>query len=397
MRPRTVAILALVAVAGPAAYLLKPRLFPEEAVSVRVARVERGEVRETVASPSAGTVVSRREALVAAECSARVKAVLVREGAAVGAGDDVILLEADDAQVELDAAEAALAARKVAHEEAEAKDRKAKEDLDRIEQMAGRLVREEEASTVRTAREVAALELKRAELLVREAEVAKARARVTLARRRVRAPFAGIVRRLAVEQGEHVVPGGGCFELYDAQAVFVRAPIDEVDLPRVEEGDACVVRLAGFERTVEGRVRKVLPAVKTEQQLNRTGEVEVDLLERPASLRLGVSADIEVATEVRPDVLRVPAVAVHEDRATGARYVHVVEGERAARRDVALGASGWDFAEVASGLRAGEVVVVAVEADTALVAGARVRAQPEAPRPEAVVEADEVRSPGPGP
>jgi len=363
----------LIAIA-PAFFFARPYILPERALEVNVFRVELGEVRETVTSPSSGTVVSAQEATVSAEASARVATIHLREGDQVGDGAVVIELESADAAVEVRAAEAALATRRTALDIAALQAAKAEDDLASAEPLHARgLMAKDQFRVVRTLRDTTRLDVEAARRAVAEAEVAVERARVALERRTIEAPFPGVIRRMLVEVGETVAPGAPCFEIYDHRRIFVRAPLDEVDIPRVSEGLATLIALEPFgDHLFRGALRKIAPGVQTGKELNRTVEVEVDLVEAPAKaaqdasypsadgpLRVGMSADIEVVTRTRTGVLRVPHYAVHEDE--GGRFVYLVADGRIVRRTVTVGLWNWDYAEIASGLLRDDPVVVSLD------------------------------------
>ena len=380
-------------------------LLPERPLEVKVFRVVRGPVRETVSTPSAGTVVSVHEAVVAAEAAGRVARFHFREGDRVAESSAVVTLEERDASVEVKAAEAAVARQRALVEEAVLRERKAQWDFDRVDSLYKRnLVPEDQFEAARVALEVARVAVETARRALAEGEVAVERARVALAKRRVLAPFTGVIRKRRVEVGEYVLPGTPCFEIYDDTNLFVRAPIDEVDVPRLEAGQTVEVTLESFrDSPIRGRVRLVDPGVRTAQDLNRTGEIEVDLLEVPAPnasavpassrsetqdgrapppappgvgfvavqasdgcpsalgpLRVGMSADLEVIVRVKEGCLRIPAYAVHEDEQIG-RFAFLVEAGRIARRTIRVGLQNWDYAEVLEGLAPGDAVVVSLD------------------------------------
>jgi HlyD family secretion protein len=363
----------LLALLGGAAVVARPYVFPEKALAVEVYRATRGEVRETVTSPSSGTIVSRRQAVVAAEATGRVARVLLDRGDRAAEGAPVVLLDERDAEVEVRAAEAALATRRTALEAAQLRLEKAEADHAANEPLFGRrLISEDQWRLQRTTRDTARADVESARCAVAEAEVAVERTRVALAKRRVAAPFSGMIRRKLVEAGEHVVVGQPVFEIYDDASLFVRAPIDEVDLPKIRPGLAVDVALEPFgDRLFPGVLRTIEPGVATAKELNRTGEVEVDLKEVPAPaadgsypaglgpIRVGMSADVEVVVRTRADSLRVPAFAVHKDDET--RFLYLVLGGRIERRVVRIGLENWDHAEVLEGISLGDAVVVSLD------------------------------------
>ena len=64
-----------------------------------------------------------------------------------------------------------------------------------------------------------------------------------------------------------------------------------------------------------------------------------------------------IVVGVHPNALVVPVEGVQIS--SGKRYAYVVRGDKAERRDVVTGVDGGDWLEVASGLAAGDEVVVA--------------------------------------
>ncbi len=412
-RRRTLVKLGVLVLIVAAFVVARPYLFPAKPVEVEVEPVAKGVVRETVSSPSAGTVHAHREAVVAAEASGRIATVHRDQEDRVAALAPVVSLDDAEAKVELHAAQAALATRQSARDQADVALAKAKQDLARAESLVSqKLVALESWQAADTAKKLAEGALDVAGLQVAEAKVAIDRSTVQIGKRHILAPFAGVIRWRHVEVGEHVTVGKPCFEIYDDSRLFVRAPIDEVDLPKIEIGDDTDVSLEQFpDRVFRGKVRKIAPAVRMSQELNRVGELEVDLAELPGAgngngngkvenenaneetgtgtgterngsyppgegpIRPGSSADIEVVVDIRSDVIRVPSYAVHEERDRKAFFVYVVEGDRAVKRPVEVGVWNWDYTEVRSGLREGDPLIVSIDVE-GLEDGALVRAKP---------------------
>ena len=357
----------------------KPYVFPKKPLEVKVFRAAVGEVRETVTSPRAGTIVSEHEATVASEAAGRIVAVKIREGERALGEQVVIELDSRDAEIELRAAKVACERQRLSLEQAKLKCKKAQEDLERASRSRSTFSESDERA-LEVAHELAKADVEWAGRAVAEADVAVERAAVALSKRAIRAPFPGMIRQRLVEVGELVIPGKECFAIYDDQHTYVRAPVDEVDLPRIAIGCAVDVTLQSFPDLVfRGRVREIDPGVRTTEELNRTGDVKVDLLEDqdPASeakvrerdasyaggatgpIRVGMSADIEVVSRAKPRALKVPAYAVHEEE--DARYVYVVASGAVERRAVKIGYSNWDYSEVAEGLAAGDPVIVSLD------------------------------------
>jgi HlyD family secretion protein len=210
-------------------------------------------------------------------------------------------------------------------------------------------------------------------------------ARATLDKRTLRAPFDGVVARVAIELGEWTTPSPPALpvppviDVLDPDSIYVELPMDEVDAGRLRVGLPARVTIDSHPgRTFAGTVVRVASYVLDGDAQNRTVEIEVDLDEPPAGVLPGTSADVEVLLDTRDAVLRVPTSAV----LAGDRVL-VVEGDVLAERAVETGLRNWDFVEIVAGLEAGERVVTSL--DRAEVrAGARV-----------VVEAGDAAGAGP--
>lgn len=384
MRSSWVKRLLLVGAGLAALVALRFTLFQPESIPVTVYRAAAGRVEETVTNSKAGTVKSRRRATLSTEIGGRVTELPVREGQAVKAGDLLLRLSDDDpaAQVALQerSAEAAAATAREACDAAEQADR----DLERNRALAAQSILSPsllEQSQSRKDGARSACEAARAR--ARQAEAAVNLARVQRDKTALRAPFAGVVAEISTEVGEWITPSPPgvpippVIELIDPAAIFVSAPLDEVDVARVTAGRTVRVTMDAFPgKSFGGKVVRVAPYVQDVQEQNRTFEIEVEL-DDPAFARTlvpGASADVEVILDARDGVLRVPSYALLE----GGRLLVVRDGRLVENR-VRTGLRNWAFTEVAEGLAAGDLVCVTLDrAD--IQGGARVRVEGETER-----------------
>jgi len=89
-------------------------------------------------------------------------------------------------------------------------------------------------------------------------EVAAARARVEAAQAalslpRLEAPFAGQITSVSVKPGDNVAPGSLAFRLDDTSHLLVDVLVSEVDVNRIQEGQAAELTLDGIPgRTYHG-------------------------------------------------------------------------------------------------------------------------------------------------
>ena len=335
-----------------------------EPVDVLVTTVETGSVRDTVANTKAGTIEACRRAGISPRLGGQIAIMPVTEGDVVA--QDQILMEFwnEDLLAQVKLATSEVTATEARWEQACIKSELAAREADRQ-----RLAQKAACNAASSA-----VEVSRAQLEVAEA---------ALAQTRLRAPFPGVVAEVNGEVGEFVtpspvgIPTPPAVDLMDISCLYVSAPIDEVDAPDIRIGMQANISLDAFpDQAFAGRVRRVAPYVMDFEKQARTVDVEVEFLDQDSCdcMLPGYSADIEVILDEHSDVLRVPTQAVSE----GNRVYVVEDGNRLEERSIEVGLRNWDWTEVASGLEAGETLVLSIDRE-GLEPGALVRATPSSP------------------
>ena len=362
-----------------AVLLLRATLLRPDPVPVTAVAVAKGTVEETVAGSRAGTVKSRRRATLSPEVGGRVERLAVREGDRVKKGDLLVRIAAEDVKAQVALAEKSLVVAEAAEVEACRAAEQARRDLARSRSLAKDevlsvgLLEKAETEAGMTA---AACEAARAR--VGQARASLDVARIALEKTVLRAPFGGIVAELSTEEGEWVTPSPPglpippVVELFDPDDVYVSAPLDEVDVGRVKKGAEVRVTFDAYPaRTFSGRVTRVADYVLDLREQNRTFEVEVALDDAAFARTLlpGTSADAVVVLARKEDVLRLPSYAI----LPGGRALVLSDG-RLAGSKVETGLKGAEWAEVVSGLSAGDLVVTSLDRPE-VKEGARARAE----------------------
>lgn len=172
----------------------------------------------------------------------------------------------------------------------------------------------------------------------------------------VRAPAAGVVYGLPRRVGTRVETGDVLASIADPSARRVRIRIDEPDLPRIARGERMTVTFDGLPgRRWEGRVVEVAAGLR-EEAGRRVGDVSGEIEDRDALLPGNASVNVSIVTAERRGALVIPRSAVFRDGPR--RIVYVPESGKARRREVSIGLLGPTEAEVTSGLREGDRVIL---------------------------------------
>ncbi|MBZ0069638.1 MAG: efflux RND transporter periplasmic adaptor subunit, partial [Thiobacillus sp.] len=141
--------------------------------------------------------------------------------------------------------------------------------------------------------------------------------------------------------------------------LYVSAPMDEVDAPRIKPGQPARITLDAMAgQTFSGKVRRIAPYVTEVEKQARTVDVEADFDTPPKQgLLVGYSADVEAIIERRDNVLRVPTQAIQQD----GTVLMLGAGDKLEARTLKTGLANWAFTEVMSGLVAGDRVLLSFD------------------------------------
>ena len=140
----------------------------------------------------------------------------------------------------------------------------------------------------------------------------------------IRAPMAGIVTLLELEEGEIVTSGRSAFSqsppimtIVDPSKMVVKTFINEVDMERLRLDQRAEIKVDAYQtKTYEGTVYEISPS-GAEQDNIISFEVMVEVNGSPEELRPGMSADVDIITYEEKEVLLIPIDAlVNEPSAT---------------------------------------------------------------------------------
>ncbi|MFZ3174210.1 MAG: efflux RND transporter periplasmic adaptor subunit [Thiobacillus sp.] len=344
---------------------------------VELATIARGAVESTVVNTRAGTVKACRRAKLAPVAGGQIVKLWVKEGDRVTAGQPLLELWSRDLAAQRELATRQLATSEDRRREACIMADNARRNAERTEQLAKQgfvsSQRGEDARAEARARQA------NCDALTADVKRAQAQIRVTqagLERTTLTAPFAGIVARVTGEVGEFTtpsppgIPTPPAVDLIDDTCLYVSAPMDEVDAPRLKPGQAARISFDALPgQTFPGHVRRIAPYVTEVEKQARTVDVEVDFDTPPQQILLvGYSADVEAIIEQRANVLRVPTQAIQQD---GSVLV-LGAGDKLETRKLETGLANWAFTEIVSGLNAGDRVLLTFD-DENVKAGVKVK------------------------
>src|SRR5574343_1335642 len=315
MRRIVIVVLILLLIGGGLFIATRPKPVP-----VVLKEVGTGRVEATLANTRAGTVDACQRTKLSTIMGGRIEVLAVKEGDRVKKGQLLLKLWNDDqqAQATLAQAQVALSAKRgdeaciaAANAENEAKrqaDLRAKGFVSISKEEAART----EADVRRAACNTARADVAQAEAKLRATRVEQGRVALY-------APFDGTVAKIVGELGEYStpsppgVPTPPAIDLIDDSCLYVKAPMDEVDAPKIIPGQPVRITLDALPgKVLAGKVRSVAPYVSAVEKQERNGDHQVQFAqpESAGKLLVGYSADGEIVLASRENVLRIPTAAI---------------------------------------------------------------------------------------
>ena len=337
-------------------------------IPVALKEVGAGKVEASLANTRAGTVEACQRTKLSTIVGGRIEYLGVKEGDKVKKGQLLLKLWNDDqqAQAALSQSQVTLAAKRV--DEACIAAVNAEKEAKRQSEL-------REKGFVSTSREESArtdAEVRRASCNTAKADVAQSEAklkatRVEQGRVALYAPFDGTVAKIVGELGEYStpsppgVPTPPAIDLINDSCLYVKAPMDEVDAPKIQAGQPVRITLDALPgKILPGKVRRVAPYVSAVEKQARTIDIEVDFdqPEAAAKLLVGYSADVEIILASRDQVLRIPTAAIRQG---GSVLRFDPESGKLEERPIKAGLANWEFTEVLEELAAGDRIITSLE------------------------------------
>jgi HlyD family secretion protein len=182
----------------------------------------------------------------------------------------------------------------------------------------------------------------------------------------VRAPFDCTVLTRPVSMGQAVSGSDGfnggteVLTIADLNAMIINAQVNQADVPRLRVGETVEVTVeavAGLRAT--GTVERISPQAIIKNNI-KGYPARIALKNVDASIRPGMTANVKIPVASASNVTAVPLAAVftekNPDTSEMERFVYVQQGDGFEKRNVKVGVSDFECAEIQEGLKAGEVV-----------------------------------------
>ncbi|HEX8152859.1 MAG TPA: efflux RND transporter periplasmic adaptor subunit [Thermoanaerobaculia bacterium] len=377
MKRRTkiiLAVVALVAIVGSVAYALTSKR-GKDVTPVTLAKVERVDLTSKVSAN--GKLDAQRKVDLSANVMGQIVNLAVREGDVVQKGQFLLQIDRQQLAASAEGAAASMRALFSDREAARANLAEAERNLERARKnVQGQIIPQAEYDRARTAVDAARANVGAIDQRIQQSRSNLEAARDTLSKTTMRAPMAGVVTALPVEEGEVAVIGtmnnAGTILLTIADMSVVEAvmEVDETDIPNVKVGQRATVTIDAYpNKTFSGKVTEVGSSPMQRQGGSATEainfEVKIQIENPPDGVRPGFSASADIVTGTAPKALAIPIQAlvvrekpgVNGGKPTDEEGVYVHENGVVKFAPVKTGLSGDSSIEIVSGLKDGQQIV----------------------------------------
>jgi HlyD family secretion protein len=360
-----------------------------KAVTVKVAveYAEKRMITETITAN--GRIQPEKEVKITPDVSGEIVELNVKEGDYVEAGKLLLRIKPDVYISQRDRTIAALSSARARLAQVEAQFKQADLSFNRTKQLyEEQTISKSEYEQAEASYNVAKAEVDAAKFSITSAEASLKEANENLIKTSIYAPMSGTVSMLLVELGERVagtnlMAGTEILRIADLTRMEAQVEVNENDIVRVSMGDTAIIEVDAYlDEKFKGVVTEIANSAKTTGvSADQVTNFDVKILILPESykhledngnnaFRPGMSATVDIVTEVKKGILSVPIQSVTtridttKTASTAAEeeirtLVFITDGEYALARDVKTGIQDNSYIEIINGIEDSSRVISA--------------------------------------
>src|SRR5674476_324103 len=361
-----------------------------KAMTIKVA-VENAEKRTIVEAITAnGKIQPEKEVKISPDVSGEIVELTVKEGDNVEKGQLLLRIKPDNYISQRDRSLAEISSAQARRAQADAQATQTELSYKRNKQLyEQQTISKSDFEQAEATYTVAKATVDAAKFAITSAEASLKDANENLTKTSIYAPMTGTVSMLLVELGERVagtnlMAGTELMRVADLSRMEAQVQVNENDIPRVKLGDTALIEVDAYlDQKFKGIVTEIANSAKTTGvSADQVTNFDVKILVLPESykeltdkgnihpLRPGMSATVDIRTEIKPGIITVPIQSVttrtdttevtkavsDEDIRT---LVFITDGERALAKDVKTGIQDNSYIEIISGVSVGDRVISA--------------------------------------
>ncbi|NLW91095.1 MAG: efflux RND transporter periplasmic adaptor subunit [Syntrophomonadaceae bacterium] len=283
----------------------------------------------------------------------RVTGIMAQPGDQVSVGQTLVTLDSSDYQAKLKQAEAGLAAALAGKRISDANLEALKAKYERTKQLYEQgAVSKQDMEAMQAAYDGAIAGTADASVALSQAQLEDVQ--IAAAHCNITSPINGVVGSINLALGDMAAATSVAASVSDTTTLETDVMVSENDISYIKAGSGVEV----YVRPVSAKPfkGKVATVAMMPDPVKRNYRVKVVLDNKDGKIKSGMYAEVVVYTEAKNKVLAVPVQAVIPRDNTNVVFI-VDKNSRAQEREVKLGVRNDQYAEITSGLKAGEKVI----------------------------------------
>lgn len=361
-----------------------------KALTVKVA-VENAEKRVIIETITAnGKIQPEKEVKISPDVSGEIVELTIKEGDHVEKGQLLLRIRPDIYVSQKDRSLAAISSARARLAQSVAQFTQAELSFKRNKQLyEEQTVSKSDFEQAEASYSVAKAEVDAAKFSVVSAEASLKEANENLIKTSIYAPMSGTVSMLLVELGERVagtnlMAGTELLRVADLSRMEAQVQVNENDIVRVNLGDTALIEVDAYlDQKFKGIVTEIANSAKTTGvSADQVTNFDVKILVLPESykklvdagdsnpFRPGMSASVDIQTELKSDIITVPiqSVTTRTDTTKTAAtlsdedirtIVFITDGQYALAKDVKTGIQDNNYIEILSGVAVNDRLISA--------------------------------------
>lgn len=180
-------------------------------------------------------------------------------------------------------------------------------------------------------------------------------AKAMLSYSEIRSPIDGVVTDRPLYEGELATANQPILTVMNTAKLIAKAHIVQSEAVQLKVGDDAEIYVRSVDQPIKGRVMLISPALDPG---STTIEVWVEAIKPGPALKPGMSVSLQATVQTDKNALVVPASAVFRSP-EGNEYVMVAGSDsKAHQTNVKVGIRNKEFAEIQSGLKDGDSIII---------------------------------------
>ena len=369
-RPLRYSLYALIILilVGAGWYFFKPKA---EAPQLLTAEATVSDIENTVLA--SGTIEARKLVSVGSQASGQVKKLYVELGDKVVAGQMIAQIDQLTQQNSLKNAQAALANQQAQRMVQVANLQQSKLVWQRQKNMLAQdATSKADYDTALANYQTAQAQIAAVDAQIKQAQLTVDTAGLNLGYTRITAPMAGTVVAVVAEEGQTVNANQSTptiIKLANLDTLTVKAEISEADVVKVKAGLPVYFTILGNpDQRYYATLRAIEPApesISTDTTTSSGSNTAIyynglfDVPNPDGTLRIDMTAQVYIVLDSAKNAVTIPASALSKSSGTGKQTVQVVGADGLPqKREVMVGLNNRVTAQIVSGLKAGDKVVI---------------------------------------